>query len=511
MKLNNESGDINLRKEGSVLMSERDENDARISLKDLLYSVVKKAGIILLAGIVLGGALFSYKVIQRVKTNDVLDATTRLSESETDVQYQLRVQNIERARDINDAIYRVNDQLNHLRIYLSDSIYMQIDAENESQATAQIVLSLENNDMNGLDTALFSAYEREIKSGNYLNDYAARLGTKPDYIKELITFTYAPANSTIISMDKDVNRAGSMYISVLGPDREFTNETMNLVIAEVQRLYSELNTSVAPHGIAVVGVQEIVKIDSTTRDGQANQTGRLETLQKQIVSYNDSLDKIAAELGLENKQEILSYFETHPRITVETDEIPTQTSERDISRFTMLKPGIKWGAIGFVAGVFLLAFVFVLQYIFGKKIASQAQFFSLFPYIRKIGVMKPAGKRSKFVSSIDVKSDDDSKMSKENTLKLISANYSNITKDCNKVLITGVGDSKVMGEAVKSLGIKGDYKPNMFNDPDVLKSVPDYDGIVLIEQRKVSAIKDIKNEIELISNGGTEIIGAIII
>jgi hypothetical protein len=51
----------------------------------------------------------------------------------------------------------------------------------------------------------------------------------------------------------------------------------------------------------------------------------------------------------------------------------------------------------------------------------------------------------------------------------------------------------------------------MFNDPDVLKSVPDYDGIVLIEQRKVSAIKDIKNEIELISNGGTEIIGAIII
>ena len=79
------------------------------------------------------------------------------------------------------------------------------------------------------------------------------------------------------------------------------------------------------------------------------------------------------------------------------------------------------------------------------------------------------------------------------------------------MLITGTGDTKVMGEAVKVLGLKGDFKPNIFNDPDVLKTVPEYDGIVLVEQRKVSLIKNVANEIELISNGGTEIIGAIII
>ena len=68
-----------------------------------------------------------------------------------------------------------------------------------------------------------------------------------------------------------------------------------------------------------------------------------------------------------------------------------------------------------------------------------------------------------------------------------------------------------MDEAVKELGLKGDFKPDIFSNPDVLKTVPDYDGVVLLEQRKVSLYKTVNNEINLISNSGTEIIGAIII
>ena len=68
-----------------------------------------------------------------------------------------------------------------------------------------------------------------------------------------------------------------------------------------------------------------------------------------------------------------------------------------------------------------------------------------------------------------------------------------------------------MEEAYKSLKLKGDFKPDIFNNPEVLASVPEYDGIVLLEQRKVSLIRDVENEINLISNGGTPIIGAIII
>ena len=486
-------------------------NEPEINIKDLVLTVLKKLGIMIIAGAILGGALFSYKVIKRVKTNDILDVSVKLSDSETDVQYELRVQNINRARGYVDMISNLSKQIDHQRTYIAESLYMQIDAENVYQATAQITLTLENSDVNGVDTALFGAYDRDIKAGNYLDEYAKQIGTKPDYIKELISFSSTAANNTIISIDSDVNRVGSMYVNVFGPSRGFCDDVMDLVINEINSVYGDLNSSVAKHTIALVGVQQFQKIDNAIRDGQISHTNTINTLQNQIASCNDQLDKVAKELGVSSKEDILSYFETHEEVKVDAENLPAGTSEKYISRWSMIKPGIKYGAVGFVGGAFVVAALVALNYIFSRRIKTQAQFFGLFTMVKKIGVMKPLGKKSKYVSFIEVKAEDDSKLSSDNVNKLISANYSNLTKNCGKVLITGTGDKKAMEEAYKSLKLKGDFKPDMFNNPEVLASVPEYDGIVLLEQRKVSLIRDVLNEINLISNGGTPIIGAIII
>ena len=489
---------------GVIKVLEQEDNDPVINISDMLYSVLKRAGIIIAVAVILGGILFSFKMIRSARSRNVLDTGTRLSDSESDYQYQLRVQKIGRARDIVNMIDKINAQIENQRSYITDSVYMQIDAENEYQSTAQIVLTLENNDTNGLDSALFSAYEREIKSGNYLSDYAEKTGTKPDYIKELISFSSTPAGSTIISLDNDVDRAGSMYINVYGPSKEFVDEVMNLVIDEAEKVCDELNASVAPHKITVVGIQQVVKIDSVTREGQVNQTARLETLQKQIVTYNESLDKIADELGLSDKEELLVYF-------AENETGTGAASSGNESIMSMLKPAAKFGAIGLVAGIIIAAVFFILRYVFTKKIITQAQFFALFTDIRKIGVMKPAGKSSGFAASIDIKTEDDSPLGKEDLEKLIGANYENITAAYGKILITGTADPKAMGEAVKSMGLKGDLRPGIHKDPAVLKSLSGYDGVVLLEQRNVSLKKDISNEISLIANGGKDIIGAVIL
>ena len=485
------------------------DNEAEIIIKDLILFVIKHLGIMILAGLLIGGGLGANKIIQRVKTNDVLDASTKLNDSETDIQYELRVQNIERARFLVDMISNINDQIENERNYIADSIYMQIDAEDVYQSTAQITLTLEKNDTNGIDDALFSAYEREVKAGSFLEVYAKKIGKKADYVRELVSFSSSPAANTIISVDSDVSRVGSMYISVIGPSRDFCDEVMELVINEVKKVYGDLNDSVAPHSLYVVGIQQIQKTDNNIRDGQISQTGKIDTLQKQIVAYNESLDKIAYDLDLTDKEEILEYFETHKEVSV--DGIPTETSERNVSRWKMIKPGIKWAAVGFAGGVFVGAVIAALCYIFGKKIYTQAQFFGVFTSIRKIGVLTPSGKRSKFVRMLDKKSEDDTSMTEENNRKLISANYHNLTREYGKVLVTGTGDIKAMDEAVKVLGLKGDYKPDIFSNPDILSTISDYDAVVLMEQRKVSVIKTVTNEISLINNSGTPIIGAIII
>lgn len=485
-------------------------NEYVIKVKDVLYVILKKLWLMIIVGLVAGAGLFyiNFSKVETVKSNDVLDITKKLNAGESDVQYQLRAQQIERARVLVDLIDNTDIQIEYGKKYIDESIFMQIDPDNNYSSYAQFTITIEDNTANGTDAALFSAYERGIRNGDYLSDYAIELGTEIAYIKEMFSISSSVANNTVIS-NNFIDSTGSFFIAVYGPTPEFVDNTMERIITEVYRLSNQLSVDIVPHTISLIGVQNIIYSDSAIREQQNNRYANIRNLQDQIVSYNKTLDAIAEDLGLSDKSVLISYIKTHD--LVEIDGIPTEYSETVTSVKGKIVPNLMWLGIGFGAGVLLIAVFVAIGYVFGKKILTQAQFFGLFMRIKRIGVMKPLGKRSKFIRFIDVKTEDDTKVSTEKCNGLISANYSNLTKDLNKVLITGTGDEKAMGDAVKALGLKGDFKPDIFNNPEVLKVVPDYDGIVLIEQRKKSLKPVVENEINLLSNGGTKIIGAIII
>lgn len=492
-----------------VLMLDPGENDSMLSLKDLLYSILRNLGIVLIAAVLLGGALFAYKIIRSSGSNtNVLDINIQ-NEGESDVQFQLRAQKVERAKDLANTITKVTSQIDHQRRYLSDSVYMQIDAENVQEARVQYVITLKDNATAGMDRALVNAYQNAVISGTYLDGYAEERNLRADYIKEVISFESAVSDSSIFTTESGISKAASFTVKIVGPSEEFVCDVADLVQEKILFSYDLLKTSLGDHKITLVAVQENVKVDAQIRDNQANQTTKIETLQKQIVGYNDALDQIAKDLGVSGKEDILDYFAAEK--AAEESGVPMVIAEEEVSFWGTVKPGVKYGAIGFIAGAFVVAVILILVYVFGRKIDTQAQFFGKFKSVKKIGVLKPSGNRCKYTEFIDIKSEDDSKMSKENNIKLISYNYGNITKGLNKVLITGTGNLKAMGDAVKELGLKGDFKPDLFNNPDVLKGISDYDGVVLLEQRKVSLYKNVANEIELIGNAGTRIIGAIII
>ncbi len=494
-----------------VLMLDPDANDSMLSLKDLLYALLRNLGIILIVAVLLGGALFAYKITRTggsASGSNVLNISAQ-NEGESDVEYQLRKQKVGRAKDLANTITKINSQIDHQRRYLSDSVYMQIDAENVYETKVQYVITLKDNATAGVDRALVNAYQNAISSGTYLDDYAKEHDLKSDYIKEVISFESAVSDSTIFSTENGVSKAASFTAKIIGTSNEFTGDIAALIEEKVSASFPQLKTNIADHKITLVAVQDNIKVDAGIRDNQANQTTRIETLQKQIIGFNDALDQIAKDLGVSGKEEILEYFASEDLYG--EAGVPAADNAENVSFWGTVKPGLKYGVIGFVAGFAVVAVILVLAYVFGKKITTQAQFFGKFKSVKKIGVMKPTGKRCKYTEFIDVRSEDDSVMSAENNTKLIANNYSNITKGLNKVLITGTGEKKAMEETVKKLGIKGDFKPDLFSDPDILKVIPDYDGVVLLEQRKVSLSKNIANEIDLINNAGTKIIGAIII
>ena len=225
-----------------VLMLDPNENDSMLSLKDLLYALLRNLGIILIVAVLLGGVLFAYKITRtggNSAASNVLNTGVQ-KDGESDVEYQLRVQKVGRARDLSNTITKINSQINHQRRYLSDSVYMQIDAENVYETKVQYVVALTDNATAGVDRALVNAYQNSVTSGTYLDEYAQKHDLKADYIKEVISFESAVSDSAIFSTDNGVSKAASFTVKIVGPSNEFTGDVAALVEEKISSSFTQL-------------------------------------------------------------------------------------------------------------------------------------------------------------------------------------------------------------------------------------------------------------------------------
>lgn len=475
-------------------MDSNNQQTREINLKALFFVILKKSGIILVVGVILAAGLFCFKMIHNNKNADILDASQRL-DGETDVEYSERVLNIQRAEDIINSIDALNGQIENQRQYMTESILMQINAENEAVTTANVVVTVNGNPTSGIDKAILASYSQDLLSGDYLTGLAEELDTDQGYLLELIKVDYSPSSSVVVDPAGDFGSAGTITITVIGPSADYSEQIMDLILDEINTVSAELNDSIAPHSIVVSGKQTFYKVDNNTRDLQYNAINRFETIQKQITTYDDSLKEIASDLGVDNKDSLYSYF----------------SFNSNEQKQTSMGGAIKFAVIGFAAGVFIVLCAVVVDYLFGKKFASQSKFFGRFPKIKRIGVIKPEKKRSAFAVFVDRKTGDDNELTDDNNLKLIAANVKNLTVGMNTVLFTGTSETERINALVSKLGVKADVKESFFTDPACLELISKYDGVIIVEQRNHSDIRLISEELELIDNTNTQLVGAIII
>lgn len=480
----------------------KDQNT--IDIIDLLYLLLKKSLIILLVGMIFAACLGGYNIFKVLKSTtvsssssitDIFDLSKKL-DGETDIHYNDRVRDVNHASDLINSIDVLNYQIENNRKYVSNSIFMKIDSENEAVSSANLIVALDKTQTSGVDLALVSSYRQYILSGEYLETVSEELNVNQGYITELISANYE-TSSVLVNTNFDSNNVGIVTIAVIGPSIEFTDKILDSIIESVDAKCIELNNNVVSHSISIAARQSSYKVDSTTRDRQINISNRFESLQQQINNYDKSLENVAEKLGVD-KSSVYLYFSL--------DEIDsTQVSK------VSLKSALKYSIIGFAFGVLLVIFVIALNYIFGKKFSTQAKFFSRFSWVEKIGVIKPEKKRNKLLTKIDVVTGDDNDLSIDKS-NLLFANYiKNIISGMNNVLITGTADFSKIEGLVKKLGINATVKESIFNNPQVLEDISKYDGIIIVEQRSYSKCNLVAEEIKMIENSNTKLLGAIIL
>ncbi len=463
-----------------------------IDFKDLLCFILKHIIVLVIGSVffAFAGAGYSfYKQVNATPTPNALNTSVKLP-GESEEAYINRVANVERAKDILDNISSITNQVRIQNDYLSSSVYMQIDPLNVATTKMQVVISCDNSSEGGLET-LYNAYKEDIARGDYISSVADELGYSTGATQELISFTFESSDALCAD---SINQMGLMTISVVGDSSEITDLIMDAIVDEINAKSSEFDSSVIPHSLTYVGRQSSVAFDAVVRQRQFDTVNVLNSMQSQINSLNSNLDTTAKTLGLPDRN---SFYETIDSENIQT----TSVSPKGL---------IKLGLVGFALGLMLSAGICILIYVFGRRIVSQSQFFSLF-CIQRIGVFKPLGKRTKMHVWLDQLSCDDTALSDETIVALISANLCNLSSCSKHILITSSVDSEMVNAAIKSLDVPCDIKLDLFSNPAILKNAADYDGIVIVEQRGVSRKQVVREQICLLKNSGTKIIGAIIL
>ena len=470
-----------------------------IDIKDVFLYVLKNAFVILLIGVFIAGIFGGYGYIKDINTssdNDyslkVLDINNRLV-GESDVEYDKRVQVVNRAQTIMVNIETMNSQCDNLRKYISDSLLMQLDPMSVSVSEAQFIIELNSNENAGLDDALIESYINDVMSGEYIYEIADKYGYEAGALQELLAASNTAYNSDLV-IDNNSVPVRLLSIRVWGDSSELTEALLDGAINEIFEKYNDYNSVIANHTITEIGRQSYVTFVLTVRDTQLKTMTTYQTLQSQIDSNNKFLDDIAKQLGLSDRNSLY---------------VDASNSASGNSGFNGLS--LKNLAIGFVFGVVLAMGAYICKYIFGSKIISQTHFAGVFNDCKVIGVLKPIGRRNTISTALDRISEDDIDLPDDKINALVSTNLKNISKGMNKVLFTGTINEDTAKRVVSELKYDCDVRVDVFNNPEILESLTDYDGVVLLEQRGVSEKKKVRKELDLLRNGVKSIIGAIII
>lgn len=466
-----------------------------LDIKDVFLFTLKRIIVVLLVAVITAGALGGFGNLKKKKlstddisTANILNVNEKLAD-ESDAEYCERVLLVNRAQTILDNIEDLNEQSDNLLNYLSESQLMQIDPLNVAVSEAQFIIELDDSENVGLDDALMDSYTNVVTQGEYLSKVADDYGCEVGSLMELISAYNTKYNSDLV-IDGNAVPVRVLTIEVYGNSTALTEALLDGAIDEVNEKASDLNESVAKHTITELGRQNYMTFVSSIRDSQMKAMTSYQTLQSQITTNNGYLDDIAKQLGLSDRNDFYSDNSSS------TDSITIP---------------IKYIAVGFVMGAIIAIGIYVCRYVLSRKVLTQAQFFCLFPSCVNVGVLKPLGTRSKLCIAIDRLSGDDSELDEEKTNAFVTANFSNLTRGMNKVLLTGTIDKDTANKIVTNMKLTCDIKADFFNNPDILSIVADYDGVVILEQRGKSEKKRIRKELKLLRNGVKTIIGAIII
>lgn len=379
-----------------------------------------------------------------------------------------------------NTLTTLKKRLDYINTRNEKSVFFKIDPSNVWIGAADVFLSVDSGSQNSpslihdpTDT-LVRAYANNLSSCDYLQDFAEQLQTAPDYIREMVH----------ISADYNSN---SVNVTILAPDQNTAQTMLDRILTQVDDLYSDMSSTFGAH--TVTPINEAVFLSHDQKALIPDFEPERQELMKKLAETKTALDKLE---------------EPEPPITMD--------------RMVFFKSGFKFGLIGGLAGLFLLCCVYAFIFLMDGHVRSAADIKSHY-VIRILGTIAPpsgaVGKMSRFDAWLD-RLEGHCRTSSQDAYAHIAASVYNCAKGKHRLLLTGTADAAQLEQSYRTLAallpeMELDFGGNMSKNAEVLRSLTEFDGVILVESIGISRYTDIKEELEYISDAKTPLLGIILL
>ena len=488
----------------------QDDDESEISLLDLLYHILRRWRSIVLFAVLFCVLLGGFKLVKGVSTLGSAD----LKEEQKNYESQLEGYTISKEH-LENQVKELTQSIQDKEDYYDHSILMKLDPKKSYKGAVTFVVtdagevpSAEaNRDLSlAIDrkmNSVLGSYVALIQNGTILRDVQNELSSKLDqkYLAELI-YTQVDYQSKLL------------HITVVGDDKQQVQTVSDGIIQGLQNASAQMNASVASHRLELLSSYVGNDADTSIPIGMIPEAGAntsdesyqtsIEELQK---NYTSSITDMQNQL-LDCNNQLSELEEPEPPVGA--------------SRTSVLKEGIKYGIIGFVAGAFMLAFAYALQYLLCGKLMDSDELNDRYGILLLGDYYAPlhahTNRIDRWIDRISGITED--KRSVESVYALSAANIMvQVGTEKNpKLLLMGNAKSEdfdaaatALSEKLCSSGIDVIVAGNVNESASAIEKLQQTDQVVLIEQRGASRQQDIQKELLILRKLEKKIIGAIVL
>ena len=449
--------------------------DRELNLKQLMFSLVRRWRQMLVAALVFALVLSAFGGWQNL--SHLKDPNTLQLQQDYEEEYAHYEAMVEQ---LNSQIAVMQENARLQKEYLDNSVLMQMDYRNTWLATLSLYVEAEQNvQISGgeygrtLSEIIAEAYLVSLTDSRILTKAAKELNVEDRYLRETV-------NVFLVGAEEG---QGSPYLAVevRGPDGIYVAKVIAEVRADLEALHREISQSVGAHKIQEVSYSATARVDMELLEVQTD----------------------AVELWIDYTENIEDYRE-------KLDDLEEPVAPKYESTSTSI---IKYGIVGALGGVFLVAVWGCVAYVVGDKVYAAEELKSRFE-VAILGKISVKARKRCFVDRWLDRAECRGKTEQDGALDVICANVGNHCPEGSVLLVAGTaGDEQVAwianaltaqlpGRSIISGG-------NLLDAIPAIEGLSKCDSVLLVERCGISRYSLVKAQIEVVLGVNKQLIGCV--